>query len=67
MYYPELFLNLFQDHFEFVENKLVLKRITDEDHPIVFTAAKVVIDKKGFPSGKTGHQNNRVFRDIGMV
>jgi hypothetical protein len=43
-----------------------LKRIPDENDPIVFAAAKIVIDKKGFPPGKTCHQSDRVLRDIGM-
>jgi hypothetical protein len=43
-----------------------LKRITDEDKPIVLAAAKVVVDEKGFPSGKTCHQYDNVLRDIGV-
>jgi hypothetical protein len=62
----EFFLDLFQDHFEFVENKLLLKRIPDEDNPIVLAAAKVIIDEKGFPSGKTCHQYDNVLWNIGV-
>jgi hypothetical protein len=44
----------------------MLKRIPDEDNPIVLAAAKVIIDEKGFPAGKTRHQYDNVLWNIGV-
>ena len=44
----------------------MLKRIPDEDNPIVLAAAKVIIDEKGFPAGKARHQYDIVLWNIGV-
>ncbi len=62
--WTESLLDFFNHDFEFTNAKVLLKRVSYKDYPVLVSAAEIIFNKIGLPPWYTRHQTDDVLRDI---